>query len=91
MIARDKEGQPMGEFPRSRIVITGIGLTSPNGNTLNAFRESLLTSDAVVSLSMMISFSASLMYCDSGASRRTRELESADLQHLRRRGAVCTR
>ena len=26
-----------------RIVITGIGLTSPNGNSLTEFRESLLT------------------------------------------------
>ncbi|MGB1931400.1 MAG: beta-ketoacyl synthase N-terminal-like domain-containing protein, partial [Mariniblastus sp.] len=25
-----------------RIVITGIGLTSPNGNTVSDFRESLL-------------------------------------------------
>ena len=31
------------ELPDSqRVVITGIGLTSPNGNTLGEFRESLL-------------------------------------------------
>ena len=29
--------------PEQRIVITGIGLTSPNGNNLKEFRESLLT------------------------------------------------
>ncbi|MCK5124256.1 MAG: beta-ketoacyl-[acyl-carrier-protein] synthase family protein, partial [Dehalococcoidia bacterium] len=27
----------------ARIVITGVGLTSPNGNSLAEFRESLLT------------------------------------------------
>ena len=32
------------ELPDSqRIVITGLGLTSPNGNTISEFRESLLT------------------------------------------------
>ena len=29
--------------PEQRIVITGVGLTSPNGNNLKEFRESLLT------------------------------------------------
>ncbi len=29
-----------------RIVITGIGLTSPNGNNLGDFRESLLTGES---------------------------------------------
>ncbi len=29
--------------PSSRIVITGIGLTAPNGNDLATFRKSLLT------------------------------------------------
>ena len=29
-------------YPEERIVITGIGLTAPNGNNLKEFRESLL-------------------------------------------------
>ncbi|MCA9017529.1 MAG: beta-ketoacyl-[acyl-carrier-protein] synthase family protein, partial [Planctomycetaceae bacterium] len=28
--------------PQSRVVITGIGLTAPNGNNLEEFRQSLL-------------------------------------------------
>ena len=32
----------MSEVNRSRIVITGIGLTSPNGNTLDEYRNNLL-------------------------------------------------
>ena len=28
--------------PEQRIVITGVGLTSPNGNNLKEFRENLL-------------------------------------------------
>lgn len=39
MIASDKAAQLPDE---QRIVMTGIGLTSPNGNSLEAFRESLL-------------------------------------------------
>ena len=33
----------------SRIVITGIGLTAPNGNSPNEFREALLTGKSGVS------------------------------------------
>jgi len=29
-------------YPEERIVITGIGLTAPNGNNLKEFRENLL-------------------------------------------------
>ena len=31
------------EYPEQRIVITGIGLTSPNGNNLKEFRQNLLS------------------------------------------------
>lgn len=33
----------MDRDPKSRVVITGVGLTAPNGNTLADFRRSLLT------------------------------------------------
>ena len=32
----------MSSFVDERIVVTGIGLASPNGNSLGEFRESLL-------------------------------------------------
>ena len=35
--------------PTDRIVITGIGLTSPNGNTLSEYREALLAGRSGVS------------------------------------------
>jgi 3-oxoacyl-[acyl-carrier-protein] synthase II len=39
----------MKDYTSSRIVITGIGLTSPNGNSLSEFRENLLSGTSRVS------------------------------------------
>jgi len=38
----------MEREPATRIVITGLGLTSPNGNTLSEYRENLLAGNAGV-------------------------------------------
>jgi len=42
-------GKPTSKPDRQRIVITGIGLTAPNGNTLGEFREALLEGRSGVS------------------------------------------
>ncbi len=43
MVARDGLGSEVTKMANeTRIVITGIGLTAPNGNNLSEFRENLL-------------------------------------------------
>ncbi len=58
------------ELLRSRIVITGVGLTSPNGNSLPEFRESLLNGKSGISPYEIRYFGKTLAgICDFDAKR----------------------
>lgn len=66
----------MNKTDQERVVITGIGLTAPNGNTLSEFRHSLLSAVSGVSRYTIRYFGETLAgLCDFPATKYQRKKE----------------